>query len=104
MAPKSNQQPVSWNWGQIVLSGGGISGFSTNTFYLDLPGHQFVPGNSTLKLGFTASSGLFQGSVVNPDNNQQIKFQGVLFQNVNVGLGYFLNSGLSGQLYLGPAP
>jgi hypothetical protein len=102
--PARNQQIFSWKWGQAILSGAQISGLWTNQFYLDPAAHQFVPDNSTLKLTITPSSGLFQGSIVNPDTGVPVKFQGVLFQDVNVGLGYFLNANQSGQIYLGPAP
>jgi hypothetical protein len=102
--PARNQQLFPWNWGQAILSGAQISGLWTNLFYLDLPAHQFVPDNTTLKLSVTPSSGLFQGSIVNPDTGRPVKFQGVLFQDVNVGLGYFLNADQSGQIYLGPTP
>jgi hypothetical protein len=103
-APSVGQQILDWNYGRAILTSGGLAGFSTNSIYLDLPKHQFISDNPSLKLTITPGSGLFQGSVLNPDTGKSLKFQGALFQDINVGLGYFLNSDQSGQIYLGPLP
>jgi len=104
VAPAGSAQVLSWNYGQAILNGGGLTGFWTNSFYLDLPKRQLISDNPSLKLTITPSSGLFQGSILNPDTGNSLKFQGALFQDINVGLGYFLNSDQSGQIYLGPNP
>ena len=47
---------------------------------------------------------LFKGSVLNPETGKAMPFQGILFKKGNVGMGYFLSSGQSGEAYLCPAP
>jgi hypothetical protein len=55
-----------------------------------------------LNLSITPSSGLFRGTFVDPDSKKSTPFQGVLFQNANIGVGYFLGSDGSGEVHLGP--
>ena len=63
-----------------------------------------ITDDRSLKLTLTPSSGLFQGSILNSDNGKPLKFQGALLQDMNLGLGYFLNTDQSGLIYFGPAP
>jgi hypothetical protein len=86
--------------GNLVFSGGPLSGSVSNTFSLDARNRvKTAPGT---KLSFTLSSGLFQGSLTLPPA-VKVNFQGVLFGD-NGGAGFFLGSGWSGAVELNPAP
>jgi hypothetical protein len=51
---------------------------------------------------FTPATGLFTGSLPNPDApSRTIPFNGVVLQNQTNGWGYFLGTNQSGQVYLG---
>jgi hypothetical protein len=106
-APAAGSRALNWanGSGQLILGGAGLSQPFTNTCSLDLK-NKITPASSAGKLSLTISptSGYFQGSVINPATGKSMKFQGALFQNWNVGLGYFLAPDQTGELFLGPAP
>jgi hypothetical protein len=101
-APQSKQSLFNWNFGDLILSGAGLS--RTNLIFINDQNRLTISDDSSLKLSLTPSSGLFQGSILDPNSGKRLMFQGALFQEMNVGLGYFLNSGESGLIYLGPTP
>jgi hypothetical protein len=102
--PAAGQSLFNWNYGSLILSGGGLSSGLTNLLFVNDQNRLTISDDPSLKLTITLSSGLFQGSILTPSSTRPIKFQGALFQDLNLGLGYFLNSDQSGQIYLGPAP
>lgn len=55
------------------------------------------------KLIFNTSSGLFKGSVMNPETSKPIAFNGAVLQNQNIGVGFFLSTNESGSVILSPA-
>jgi hypothetical protein len=97
------------NWangsGQLILGGAGLSLPFTNYCTLDV-NNRVTAGSSAskLSLSISTSSGYFQGSVLDPASGKTLKFQGALFQNWNVGLGYFVGPNKTGEIFLGPAP
>lgn len=104
--PSAGTRALNWanGSGQLILGGAGLSQPFTNTCKLDL-NNKITASSSAGKFSLTISttSGYFQGSVINPTTGKPIKFQGALFQNWNVGLGYFLAPDQTGELFLGPA-
>ena len=58
---------------------------------------------SAAKLTFKTSSGLFKGSVMNPETGKPIAVNGVVLQNQNFGAGFFLGTTESGSVLLSPA-
>jgi hypothetical protein len=76
----------------------------TNSIRLDLSSRVTDLGSNKLKLTITSSSGLFRGSIVDPDTGKPLQFQGALFQDWKVGLGYFLEGDESGKVLLNQAP
>jgi hypothetical protein len=76
----------------------------TNSIRLDLSSRVTDLGSNKLKLTITTSSGMFRGSIVDPDTGKPMQFQGVLFQDWKVGLGYFLEGNESGKVLLNRAP
>jgi hypothetical protein len=89
--------------GKLVLTGAGLGTPANNSLKLELNNKVTDLSGNRLSLSVTANSGLFHGSVLNPDTGKPITFQGALFPDWNVGLGYFLTPNQSGQVYLAPA-
>jgi hypothetical protein len=54
-------------------------------------------------LTFNTSSGLFKGSVMNPETGEPIAVHGAILQNQNMGAGFFLGTNESGSVILSPA-
>jgi hypothetical protein len=104
--PAAGARVLDWNdgLGQFSVSGGGLSGAWTNDIRLELNNRVTTLSGPKLTLSITTSSGIFRGTFVDPDSNKPEPFQGVLFQESNVGIGYFLGSDRSGEIRLGPAP
>ena len=74
----------------------------TNTIWLDTRNRVVNRFGSPLAMHIVPASGWFRGTVFNPDTGKPFLFQGTLLQSYNLGAGYFLNSNLSGQVYLLP--
>ena len=88
----------------LVFSGGGLQVPFTNTFSLGGLDRAITAPADQLKLTFSASSGLFNGSTWSAGLQQTLTFQGVVYQKLANGAGLFLPSGQSGQVYLGAPP
>jgi hypothetical protein len=89
--------------GNLALTGGGLNSIFHSSIVLDPNNRVTSPNNSSLKLTITPSTGLFRGSALNPETGKPLQFQGALFPDRNVGLGYFLGSGGAGQISVEPA-
>ncbi|HET7626184.1 MAG TPA: hypothetical protein VFM25_13055, partial [Verrucomicrobiae bacterium] len=59
-------------------------------------------GDLKLTLKLAPGSGLFHGMVKNPGDHGKIKFGGAILQSQNLGSGYFLKAGQSGDVRLQP--
>jgi len=57
---------------------------------------------SATKLTYTTSSGLFKGSVMNPETGKLISVDGIVLQNQNLAAGYFLGTNESGSVVVSP--
>jgi len=88
--------------GQLVLSGGGLASSLTNSINLGL--NNTGTSATGARLTIVASSGMFKGSVLNPQTGKNLLFQGMVFKKANVGVGYFLGTDQSGEVFLSPAP
>jgi hypothetical protein len=89
--------------GSLILTGGGLGSPASSSLKLELNNKVTDLSGHKLSLTLTPTSGLFRGSVLNPDTGKPITFQGALFPDWNVGLGYFLTPNQCGQVYLAPA-
>jgi hypothetical protein len=104
--PAAGARVLDWNGGlgELSISGGGLSQSWTNEIRLELNNRVTNLSGPKLTLTITPSSGLFRGTFVDPDSQKSEPFQGVLFQDNNTGVGYFLGPDRSGEIQLGPAP
>jgi hypothetical protein len=89
---------VNWTDGQIILQGGNLTDSITNG--LSISPNNAISGTNNLKLSFTTTTGLFQGSVINPATGKPIAVKGALLQKQNIGYGYFLGTNQTGGVTL----
>jgi hypothetical protein len=87
--------------GEVWLANGNLSDSFTNQIALD-SASKVTSTNATLKMTVTTSTGLFKGSVVNPDTGKAIPFTGVVLQKQNFGGGFFVGTNQTGRVFFGP--
>jgi hypothetical protein len=90
--------------GQLTLAGGNLPGNYTEEIEL---GEQNQGTDSTAGMPvFTVSvsSGLWTGSVMDPQTGNPVSVKGIVLQNQQLGAGFFLGTGQSGQALLVAAP
>jgi len=99
----TNGSPVlNFTNGQVVLAGGNLSQSITNEVLLAGNNRVTNQSNNKLSLTITTSSGLFQGSVVDPATSKSIPFSGAVLQKQNIGNGIFLGTNQTGRVLFGP--
>jgi len=89
---------VSWTDGQIVLEDGNLAQSVTNGLSIDA--NNKITGTNKLAVSFTTATGLFHGTVLNPDTGKPIAVNGALLQKQNIGYGYFLGTNQTGGVVL----
>jgi hypothetical protein len=88
----------------VVLSGGGLQEAITNSITLAANNHLILPAGGKFTLKLTPATGLFKGSALNPGTGRMVTFQGVLFKKADIGVGYFLGTDQSGEVFWTNAP
>jgi hypothetical protein len=88
--------------GELWLTNGNLAQSFTNQFVLG--DNNKVTSTNKMSLTILSSSGLFTGSVVNPETKKMIPIHGAVLQKQNIGAGYFLGTNESGAVFLGPIP
>jgi len=85
----------------VALSGGSLLSSLTNNVMIFGKSGQ----NGTLQLSVNAKTGLFTGSMVDPNSSQKLSFQGALLEKSGIGGGFFLNADKNqgGKVSLSPA-
>src|SRR5262249_31340468 len=97
--PPTGNRAVNISNGYLKLKGPGWD--AATAFKLDA--NNKVTG-AGLSMTISPTSGWYKGSVVSPWNGQTVSFQGVLSQKANLGAGFFLDGGQSGNASLSSAP
>jgi hypothetical protein len=87
--------------GPLSLSNGNLANSFTIPITIDAAS-KVTSTNSTLKLTITTTTGLFKGSIANPEGGKAISFNGVVLQKQNFGGGFFLGTSQSGRVFFGP--
>ena len=72
--------------------------------HIDANGRVTSAAGSKLSLSISSATGLFRGAVVDPRTGKNLQFQGAIYDDWDVGLGYFLNPAQSGQALIAPTP
>ena len=84
--------------GVLVLHGGNLDQDLTNLFTFHA--NNTISGTNHLSLSIS-SSGLFQGSMVNPETRKTISLSGAVLQKQNLGAGLFKGTNETGSVFLG---
>lgn len=85
----------------IILSGAALDQSLTNT--VTVFGKTVEGSDRAWKMSVNPQTGLFNGSVTEPNGGQKLSFQGALLERSGTGGGFFLNADQSGKVYFGPA-
>lgn len=92
---------LNFSTGLLSLSNGNLISSIFNQFTLD-SASKITSTNSTLKMTITTASGLFKGTITNPDTGKPISLNGVVLQKQNSGSGFFLGTTQAGRVTLHP--
>jgi hypothetical protein len=86
-----------------VISGAPLASAVTNSVIISGKNSQSADGR--LKISANLKTGLFTGSVTDPNSSQTLSFQGALLEQSGIGGGFFLNTDKSqgGRVHLTPA-
>jgi hypothetical protein len=95
---------LDWSNGVVIFQGGKLTAPFTNAVILNAKSKVANLSNNKLTLKINLDSGRFNGSANEPSTGDGISFNGVLLQKQNIGLGFFPDAPLSGQVFLGPTP
>jgi hypothetical protein len=89
--------------GIAVFAGGNLSDAMTNSFSLNKKGKAVNQGADKFNLSVDRRTGLFKGSVLDPDG-AKIPFKGAWLKKAGVGRGYFFGFDEIGEVTLMPIP
>lgn len=85
----------------IVLSGASLD--QSLTYTVMVLGKTIEGSDHAWKMSVNPQTGLFNGSVTEPNSGQKLSFQGAFLERSGTGGGFFLNADQSGKVYFGPA-
>ena len=88
--------------GEIAFAGGQLPSDFANLITLGAGSQVANWSSNRLTLKFSASSGLFNGSVVNPVNQAVLKFKGAVLQKLDSGYGFLLLTNQSSKVVIQP--
>ena len=85
---------------RVTLAGGNVAGFAP--FSVTLDRKNIVTGNGGVgfKLILTPATGAFSGSFIDQSTHTLRSFSGSVFQEQNLGSGFFIGSGETGVVLL----
>ena len=89
---------LTFGSGQLSLAGGNLQSF-TNP--ITLGSDNKVTGTG-INLSVATSSGLFKGTVEDPNTTRKIPVSGAILQKQDAGFGLFSGTNQTGQVFLGP--
>jgi hypothetical protein len=87
--------------GQVILSGGNLSGSVTNQASIDSRNKVTVSGPNRMTLSLSTGSGLFHGSFTHPITRQTVALSGAVLQKPHFGAGIFFGTNQTGRVFLG---
>jgi hypothetical protein len=103
-APTGGARAINITQGMLVLSGGGLPSAVSQRLTLGVNNRVTPAAGAKLALTITPATGFFKGTAADPHTGKSVPFQGALFQKDRIGVGYFLGTDASGEVYLSPAP
>jgi hypothetical protein len=91
---------LDFDSGQLSFANGNLPGGFSHHIAFQTPNHATGTNNATLSI--LNGTGLFRGTVPNPDTGAKVSFIGVVLQGQDSGFGYFFGTDKSGRVFLGP--
>jgi sulfur relay (sulfurtransferase) complex TusBCD TusD component (DsrE family) len=86
----------------LMFCGGAFASDITNSITIGSRNQVGTPGKQ-LKLSFSASTGTFSGTFLDPTSNKSLPFSGAVFQKLNAGYGVLFGTGTqSSEVLLTP--
>jgi hypothetical protein len=76
----------------LTFSGGGLASCITNSITIGAGSKVVTPGKQ-LKLSFSASTGTFKGTYLDPAGGKPLTFSGAVFQKLNAAYGVLFGTG-----------
>ena len=92
--------------GRLLLTNGDLPQNITNQIVLNPAApitSQSTNDQTAWKLEFKPSTGMFKGSVLNPETGASLSINGVVLQNQDFGAGLFIGTTETGSVTLSPA-
>lgn len=99
--PSGKTNVLGFEQGTLLLKAADAMQASTQDIQLGSFNRISFPTTLRGSLYFTPLTGLFQGSVVDPQTERLVPVQGVVLQNWNLGCGYFLTPQENGAVVFG---
>jgi len=87
--------------GTVSLSGNDPSVSIQDSIAIDSNNRVTFQSDKRSSLTFSTGNGMFSGHVLNPGTSTMIPFSGVVLQNQNTGMGFFLGTDQSGEVVIG---
>ncbi len=89
----------------VVLSGGNLPAPITNEFTWDTNNVTKLltnnyPGTDKITLTITPAAGQFSGTFMHPTTKASVKISGALFQQQNIGAGFFPGTNQTGKVFI----
>jgi hypothetical protein len=97
----NNLPMLGFTNGLLLLTNGNFQESITNQILVSADKQEIDKTGDTL--AFNTLSGLFKGSVINPETGKPVTVNGVVLQNQNIGAGLFLGTNESGSVVLSQA-
>ena len=76
----------------LTFSGGGLASAITNSITIG-PGSKIITPGKDLKVSFSASTGTFKGTFLDPASGKPLSFSGAVFQKLNAAYGVLFGAG-----------
>jgi uncharacterized repeat protein (TIGR02543 family) len=93
--------------GDLILTNGDLSAGVTNSIVIGSQVNLTTGGSSggtanNAKVTFVDSTGMFRGTVLNPDTGKEMPYSGVVLQNQGLGAGLFVGPNETGSAVISP--
>ena len=86
----------------VDFSGGNLSSDFSNNISLGLSSKVTNLSSNKLTMTFTTSTGLYKGTVVDPNSGLTLPFAGAVFQKTELGYGSLMGANQSSSVVVGP--
>jgi hypothetical protein len=86
----------------VDFSGGNLGSDFSNNISLGLSSKVTNLSSNKLTMTFTTSTGLYKGTVIDPNSGLTLPFAGAVFQKTELGYGSLMGANQSSSVVVGP--